>query len=158
MAILSVTFVFHAFRYDASPITDGEFLAPMAIAPVEVEAAWSWQEPGGGAGVRIVTARRAQPVEDEAFDRWAAEPCASVVRFLSGRPAGAYDRLRSAGLLNLHLCADVVYVGDFPIVDWRPEMYAACRELDIGFGSMWELPEEHGPAEPAAPPDRGGNG
>lgn len=148
MGTLAVTFEFQAYRYDAPPITDAEFLTPLAIAPGEVEAAWSWKERWGGAGVRIATARSEHPVADAEFDNWAAEAFGAVVRFLNGRPAGVYDRLRAAGLVNMRLAADVVYVGDFPIVDWPPEMYAACRQHDIGLVSSWEFPEA-----PDAEPD-----
>lgn len=142
MPIVSVTFEFKAYRHDAPPITDEEFLTPLAIAPGEVEAAWSWKERWGGAGVRIVSARNPQPVEDSEFDLWAASPCAAVVRFLDARPAGAYAQLRAAGLVSLHVAAEVVYVGEFPIVDWPAELYDACRQYDIGLLSSWELPEE----------------
>ena len=142
MPTLEVTFEFLAYRYDTPPITDDEFLIPLAIAPGEVEAAWSWKEYYGGAGVRIVTARSEQPVEDAEFERWLAKVHERVVRFLTGRPVGAYARLRSAGLINLHLYAIVLYIGDFPIVDFPPEMYAACRESGLGFSSTWETPEE----------------
>ena len=149
MPILSVTYEFIAYRHDAPPITDEEFLAPLALAPGEVEAAWSWKERWGGAGVRIVTARSEHPVADAEFDRWAADASYAVVRFLDNRPAGAFDRLRAAGLVNIHLRTDVVYVGDFPIVDWPDELYAAVRRHGIGFGETWELPEEHDPDEPS---------
>jgi hypothetical protein len=152
MGTLAVTFEFQAYRYDAPPITDAEFLVPLAIAPGEVEAAWSWKERWGGAGVRIATARSEQPVGDAEFDGWAADTCRAVVRFLDGRPAGALDRLRAAGLVNLHLSADVLYVGEFPIVDFPPEVYAACRRCDIGFVSSWELPDVPD-AEPGTAPD-----
>lgn len=155
MPTLAVTFEFQASRYDAPPITDAEFLAPLAISPGEVEAAWSWQEQWGGAGVRIVTARSEHPVGDAEFDRWTAAACRSVVRFFHGRPAGALDCLRAAGLVNLRLSADVLYVGEFPIVDFPAGVYSVCRELDIGFVSSWELPEEQRPAEPAAAAARG---
>ena len=142
MPIFEVTFEFLASRFDAPPITDDEFLIPLAIAPGEVESAWSWKETWGGAGVRIVTASSEHPVVDGEFDRWLACSGESVIRFLHSRPSGAYDRLRTAGLINLQLYVVVLYVGDFPIVDFPVEMYAACREYDLGFGSTWETPEE----------------
>ena len=139
MSTLAVTFEFQAYRHDAPPITDAEFLIPLAIAPGEAEAAWSWQEPWGGAGVRIAALRSKRPVSNGEFDHWAADAFGAVVRFLNGRPSGAYDRLRAAGL-NLRLCVDVVYVGDSPIVDWPPEVYAVCENHDLGLVSSWELP------------------
>jgi hypothetical protein len=156
MPVHSLTFTLTAYRHDAPPITDDEFLTPLAIAPGEVEAAWSWKERWGEAGVRILTASSARPVEDAAFDDWVAAPCAAVVRFLDGRPAGAYDRLRAAGLVNIHVAAEVVYVGEFPIVDWPEALYAACRQHGIGLLSNWELPEEQGLSEPPGVTNRCG--
>ncbi len=150
MPTLEVRFEFVAYRYDAPPITDDEFLIPLAITPGEVEAAWSWKEYWGGAGVQIVTASSENPVADADFDHWLADACEKVVRFLKGRPIGAYDRLREAGLINLHLYSIVIYVGDFPIVDFPDAMYVACRENDLGFSSTWETPEERMRVWPSA--------
>src|SRR4051812_47566907 len=129
----SLVIEFVACRYDAPPIRDREFVTPLAIKDGECEAAWSWKEHWGGSGVRIVTLESDDPIADCDFDGWAAKAFDSVVRFLKARPVGVFDQLREFGLGNLGVHVDVIYTGDFPIIDWPSDLYDTCRELKIGF-------------------------
>ena len=97
MPTLAVIFEFQAYRYDAPPITDAEFLAPLAIAPGEVETAWSWKERWGGAGVRIVTdPAKAQAVLDKVEKAMTA----------SGQPAPQIAKVAGDGAFTIATTQD----------------------------------------------------
>lgn len=146
MPTLGMVIELEAFRHNGPPITDDEFLVPLAIAAGEVEAAWSWKEHWGGAGVRIVSVRSDEPLTDDRFDDWSADAFRCAVRFLECRPKGVFGGLEAAGLVNLRICVTLRYEGEFPIIDWPPELYAVCRRLDIGLVSTWASPEDTWPA------------
>lgn len=141
MPVRSLVIEFFGRRPAGPDATADEVVTPLALRPGEVEAAGSW----GPGSVRVSSARFAPPpgadpavtgIPDDEFDAWAADAFRAAVRFLDGRPEGVFPALTATGL-DLEVVVEVHATGDFPVVDWPPELYDACRRHGVGLSSVW---------------------
>ena len=147
MPTLSVKIEFEAFHHDGRGIAANKFIALMAIQTGEVEAIVVNGLPGNRAFIRLASATSDVGVSDNDFDTWAAGAFRSAVRFLERRSKETFAGLKKAGLADVRVCVNVLYAGEYPIIDWPSELYAMCRHHEVGLVSTWESPEGSRQAE-----------
>jgi hypothetical protein len=142
MPVRSLVIEFIGVRTTGPDVGDGEFANALAIQPGEVEAAGA----SGPGSVRVSSVRFSPPpgndapvvagVPDDAFDAWAADAFRAAVQFLERRPETVFADLKASGF-DLRMEIEVSVTGEFPIIDWPPELYDACRRHGVGLLSIW---------------------